>query len=213
MLKSPLNLCGQHFFAQNTTCVTFFGTLEVMYMDLQLISGRYWKFIPAFLWNVSAKKDGVLTMTVSSQIADNYVDAIKELIDVKENFNIAGKPQSFLHIACIFSFLCHIYFWADVWENVDQTKQYLQTKCLFTVGESQNRNLWISLFGKKKNLLWLRVYKRHLINLSRKKSRWKKNRSWDSPRFQTYSPSRNESDNDRIHWLIPFRTWNTVACN
>ena len=154
MLKSPLNLCGQHFLAQNTTCVTFFGTLEVMYMDLQLISGRYWKFIPAFLWNVSAKQDGVLTMTVSSQIADNYVDAIKELIDVKENFNIAGKPQSFLHLACISSFLCHIYFWADVWENVDQTKQYLQTKCLFTDwGITKPKSLNISIWKEKESVV------------------------------------------------------------
>ena len=93
-------------------------------------------------------------MTVSSQIADNYVDAIKELIDDKENFNIIGKPQRFLHIACIFSFLCHIWFWADVLENVDQTKQYLQTKFLFTDWViTKTESLSISIWKEKESVV------------------------------------------------------------
>ena len=86
-------------------------------------------------------------MTVSSQIADNYVDAIKELIDDKENFNIIGKPQRFLHIACIFSFLCHICFW-------DQTKQYLQTKFLFTDWViTKTESLSISIWKEKESVV------------------------------------------------------------
>ena len=31
-----LNMCGKHYFAENASCVTFFGTLERMYSSLLL---------------------------------------------------------------------------------------------------------------------------------------------------------------------------------
>ena len=39
-----------------------------------------------------------------------------------------GKAQGLFPAVCGFTFLCYVYFWSDVLEEIDLAQQYLQTK-------------------------------------------------------------------------------------
>ena len=45
-------------------------------------------------------------------------------------FDTRGAAQGILPAVCDFTFLCYLYFWADILEEVNLTQQYLQTKGL-----------------------------------------------------------------------------------
>ena len=57
---------------------------------------------------------------------DECVAAIEALCDPRENFDTRGL----LPDVCDFTFLCYLYFWADILDEVNLTQQYLQTKGL-----------------------------------------------------------------------------------
>ena len=56
--------------------------------------------------------------------------AIETLCDPCENLDTRGTAQGLLHAVCDFSFICYLYLWADILEEVNLTNQYLQTKDL-----------------------------------------------------------------------------------
>ena len=43
-IDHSINLCGQHSFAQNVSCVTFFGTLETIFSFFSASTSR-WKVL------------------------------------------------------------------------------------------------------------------------------------------------------------------------
>uniref|UniRef100_A0A0B7BPZ0 Uncharacterized protein n=1 Tax=Arion vulgaris TaxID=1028688 RepID=A0A0B7BPZ0_9EUPU len=61
---------------------------------------------------------------------DECVAAIEALCDPRENVETRGAAQCLLPAVCDFTFLCYLYFWAAVLEEVNLTQQYLQTKGL-----------------------------------------------------------------------------------
>ena len=118
------DLCGKYSFSK-TRCVTFFGTLESMYTFFSSSTHRwevlkyYSGFFKCFCktrW--SAQQDAV--ETIISLSLHIYLHAIEKLTDDKENFNTRRKALGLQHAVCNFSFLYHIYFWANVLEKVDQ---------------------------------------------------------------------------------------------
>ena len=52
---------------------------------------------------------------------DHYVDAINALCNPDENLDTKSGAQILLPTVCNFSFLCYLYFWADILKQVDQT--------------------------------------------------------------------------------------------
>ena len=61
---------------------------------------------------------------------DECVAAIEALCDPHENVDTRGTAQGLLPAVCDFTFLCYLYFWAAVLEEVNLAQQYLQTKGL-----------------------------------------------------------------------------------
>lgn len=130
-----LNLCGQHSFAENASCVTFFGTLETMYSFFAASTHR---------WDVLIEHTAMSVKRLSTTrwsahhaavkpVKDNFeecVAAIEALCDPRENVETRGAAQGLLPAVCDFTFLCYLYFWAAVLEEVNYTQQYLQTKGL-----------------------------------------------------------------------------------
>lgn len=130
-----LNLCGQHSFAENALYVTSFGTIETMYSFFAASTHR---------WNILVDHTGVSVKRLSTtrwsahyaavkpvkEKFDECVAAIEALCDLNENLDTRGTAQGLLPAVCDFTFLCYLYFWCDVLEEVNLTQQYLQTKGL-----------------------------------------------------------------------------------
>lgn len=130
-----LNLCGQHAFAVNPQCVTFFGTVEAVYSFFAVSTHR---------WDVLLHHTGVAVKRLSQTrwsahyeavkpIYANYdglIAAIEALSDPAENLNTRASARTLLPAVCDFTFLCYLYFWCDVLQEVDIAQKYLQTKGL-----------------------------------------------------------------------------------
>ena len=119
------DLCGEYSFSKTRRVSLFLEPLSpcTLSSHLQLIDGRYWNITLAFFkrfcktrW--SAQQDAV--ETIISLSLHIYIHAIEKLTDDKENFNTRRKALGLQHAVCNFSFLYHIYFWANVLEKVDQ---------------------------------------------------------------------------------------------
>ena len=61
---------------------------------------------------------------------NHFVDAFNALCNPGENLDTKSGTQILLPTVCNLSFLCYLYFWADILKEVDQTQQYLQYKGL-----------------------------------------------------------------------------------
>ena len=126
-----LNLCGVHSFATVSQCVTFFGTLESLYCFFSVSTHR---------WTILVNNAGVTVKRLSDTrwsahyeavkpVRANFkkiVDAIEELCDPTETVETRGAAQTLLPAVCDFSFLCFLYFWSNVLEEVNHTQKYLQ---------------------------------------------------------------------------------------
>ena len=128
-----LNLSGQHSFAESTSCVTFFGTIEKLYIFFSGSTHR-WDVLLTFTKTAlkrlcttrwSAHHDSV--MAVRNSI-DECISALNTLTEPVENMDTRGAAQSLLPAVCNFSFLCYLFFWSTVLKEVDNTQKYLQTK-------------------------------------------------------------------------------------
>ena len=122
-----LNLCGQHSFAENASCVSFFGTLQALF-SLFAASTHRWevlinntevsvKRLAETLW--SAHYEPVKPV---SEKLDQFVDSIEALCDQREHLDTRGKAQGLLLAVCDFTLLI---FWGDVLGEVDLAQQYL----------------------------------------------------------------------------------------
>lgn len=134
-MDHSLNLCGQHSFAENVSCVTFFGTLETLFSFFAASTHR---------WDVLIEHTGMSMKRLSTtrwsahsaavrsvkEKFDEIVAAIEALCDPQENLDTRGTAQGLLSAVCNFTFLCYIYFWCNVLEEVNLTQKYLQTKGL-----------------------------------------------------------------------------------
>uniref|UniRef100_A0A8C5PE46 TTF-type domain-containing protein n=1 Tax=Leptobrachium leishanense TaxID=445787 RepID=A0A8C5PE46_9ANUR len=130
-----LNLCGQHSFAENASCVKFFGTLQTMFTLFAGSSHR---------WDVLMTHTGVSVKRLSTtrwsahyaavkpvrENFDNFVAAIKALCARDENLDTRAAAEGLLPAVCDFTFLCYLYFWSDVLREVNVAQLYMQTKGL-----------------------------------------------------------------------------------
>ncbi|XP_056392625.1 zinc finger MYM-type protein 1-like [Hyla sarda] len=130
-----LNLCGQHSFAENASCVTFFGTLQTMFTFFAASTHR---------WDVLIEHTGVSVKRLSTtrwsahhaavkpvkEKFDMFVLVLEALCEPCENLETRGAAQGLLPAVCDFTFLCYLHFWSDVLREVDDAQQYLQTKGL-----------------------------------------------------------------------------------
>lgn len=137
-MDHSLNLCGQHSFAENVSGVTFFGTLETRFSFFAASTHR---------WDVLIEHTGMSVKRLSTtrrsahsaavksvkEKFDECVAPIKAVCDPQENLDTRGTAQGLLSAVCNFTFLCYLYFWCDVLEEVNLTHQYLQTKGLSLV--------------------------------------------------------------------------------
>ena len=130
-----LNLCGQHSFAGNTSCITFFGTLERLYTFFALSTHRWEVLISCTGVEVkrlsttrwSAHHDAVKPV---KEHFDEFVEAIKALCDPSENLKTRGEAELILPAILKFSFLCYLYLWGDILSEVNHAQKYLQIKGL-----------------------------------------------------------------------------------
>ncbi|XP_040275768.1 zinc finger MYM-type protein 1-like [Bufo bufo] len=127
-----LNLCGQHSFAQNASCVTFFGTLQTMFSFFAASTHR---------WDVLIDHAGVSVKRLSTtrwsahyaavkpvkEKFDMFVSALGALCEPCENMDTRGAAQGLLPAVCDFTFLCYLHFWSDVLREVNDAQQYSST--------------------------------------------------------------------------------------
>ncbi|XP_040197560.1 zinc finger MYM-type protein 1-like [Rana temporaria] len=163
-----LNLCGQHSFAENASCVTFFGTLQSMFSFFAASTHR---------WDVLIHHTGVSVKRLSTtrwsahhaavkpvkEKFDLFVSAIEALCDTCENLDTRGAAECLLPAVCDFTFLCYLYFWGHVLQEVDVTQQYLQTKGLsLDKVVTKLESLRIFLFEERSHLVEHAIEQAHL---------------------------------------------------
>ena len=100
-----LNLCGKHSFANNPSCVTFFGSLEALYTFFALSTHR---------WDVLVKYTGLTMKRLSTtrwsahadavkpviQKFNQFVEAIEALCDVEESDKSLSRQEALRTICC-----------------------------------------------------------------------------------------------------------------
>ena len=115
--------------------VSFFGIFDALYSFFAASTHR---------WEVLVEKTGVSVKRLSTTswsahhaavkpVAHNFdgvVDAVETLCDRSENLETRGGAERLLPSVNDFTFLCYLYFWFDVLEEVEAAQQYLQTKAL-----------------------------------------------------------------------------------
>lgn len=126
-----LNLCGVHSFASVVSSVTFFGVLENVYTFFSASTHRWdvlmehveisVKRVNDTRW--SAHHDAV--KAVMKQFHE-LVEAAEDLSDRRENVDTRGGAQILIANICDFSFLCYLYFWNNVLEEVNKVQKYMQ---------------------------------------------------------------------------------------
>ena len=92
------NLCGQHLFAENGSCVSFFGTLQVLFSFFAASTHRWEVLINNT--EVSVKRLAETQWSVHFEAVklvrdklDQFVDSIEALGDQSENLETRGKAQ------------------------------------------------------------------------------------------------------------------------
>ncbi|XP_045506099.1 uncharacterized protein LOC123702399 [Colias croceus] len=134
-IDHSINLCGQHSFAQNVTCVTFFGAVETIFNFFSTSTSRW-----EVLLNHSKASVKRLSTTrwsahygavkVLAENFDGIISAIEELCDQDVNLETRGAAQNLMPAVCNFSFLCFLFFWNDVLREVNNAQIALQSKGL-----------------------------------------------------------------------------------
>ncbi|CAN7946090.1 unnamed protein product [Ixodes hexagonus] len=128
-----LNLCGHHSFAQNASCVTFFGSIEALFSFFAASTHR---------WDLLISHTGVALKRLSAtrwsahyaavkpvkEHFDELVAAMQALCEPQENVDTRGAAQCLLVTVCDFTFLCYLYLWCAVLDEVNAAQLYLQTK-------------------------------------------------------------------------------------
>lgn len=134
-INHSLNLCGQHSFAQNASCVRFFGTLQAVYAFFSTSTNR-WEALMKHS-EITVKRVATTrwsahhaSVKVMAEKFDEVTKAIEELCDPKENLDTKGAAQNLLPAVHNFTFLCYLFFWNDVLKEVNYTQVSLQAKAL-----------------------------------------------------------------------------------
>nr|CAH7750126.1 unnamed protein product [Callosobruchus chinensis] len=154
-----LNLCGVHSFATDSACVTFFGTLESLYVFFSASTHR-WDILTAN-FEVTVKRLAETRWSVHYEAVKPVIKSFKKIVDVleglcdpAETIETRGGAQNLLPAICDFSFLCYLCLWNSVLEEVNHAQKYLQTlgisfeKCLIKM-----RSLKIYLKDKRNDLV------------------------------------------------------------
>lgn len=132
-----LNLAGVHAAASNANAVTFFGTVEKLYVFLSSSTHRWdilHKHVPAknvkriceTRW--SSKHYAVEAVAL---YLDKIIDALEELRDGdSETVQTRGDAGTILTAILSYSFISYLYLWNPILEEIDNTQKHLQTKGL-----------------------------------------------------------------------------------
>lgn len=134
-IDHSLNLCGQHSFTENSSCATFFGTIEAVYSFFSASTHR-WDVLIAHtgmsLKRLSATRWSAHYTAVKAvkEKFEELVLTIEALCDPEENLDTRGSAQCLLVAVCDFTFMCYLHFWCTVLEEVNAAQLYLQTKGL-----------------------------------------------------------------------------------
>ena len=117
----------------------FFGTLEAVFSFFSVSTNR---------WEVLVKHSGITVKRVSTtqffsqwsaryaavkvmeENFDEIIAAIEKLCDSRENSNNRGAAQNLLPALLNFTFLCYLFFWSDVFREVNCAQVTLQAKTL-----------------------------------------------------------------------------------
>ncbi|GBM30285.1 hypothetical protein AVEN_52690-1 [Araneus ventricosus] len=103
-VSHSLNLCGVHSFTTAPLCVTFFGTLESLYV---FSSGSMHRWL-VLLTNVEFTVKRLLETRWSAHyeavkpVFKKIVGAIEKLCDASETFKTRGADQTLLPVMCDF---------------------------------------------------------------------------------------------------------------
>ncbi|XP_018396700.1 PREDICTED: uncharacterized protein LOC108774922, partial [Cyphomyrmex costatus] len=134
-IDHSINLCGQHSFAQNVSCVTFFGTVETIFSFFSASTSR-WEVLMKHS-KLSGKRLATTRWSAHYRavkaLAENFeglVDAIEELCDGQENIDTRGAAQNLMPAVCNYTFLCYLFFWYDVLREINAAQIALQSKGL-----------------------------------------------------------------------------------
>ncbi|CAN7983404.1 unnamed protein product, partial [Ixodes hexagonus] len=132
-----LNLCGHHSFAQNTSCVTFFGSIEALFSFFAASTHR---------WDLLISHTGVPLKRLSATrwnahyaavkpVKEHFGELVVAMCEPQENVDTRGAAQCLLVTVCDFTFLCYLYLWGffdmhSLLDEVNAAQLYLQTKGL-----------------------------------------------------------------------------------
>lgn len=134
-IDHSINLCGQHSFAQNVSCVTFFGAVEAIFNFFSASTSR-WEVLlknsKASVKRLSATRWSAhfAAVKVLAENFDGITSAIEELCNNESNLDTRGAAQNLMPAICNFSFLCFLSFWHDVLKEVNDVQITLQHKGL-----------------------------------------------------------------------------------
>ena len=129
---------------------------------------------------------------------DECVAAIEAPCDPRENVDTTGIAQGLLPVVCGFTFLCYLYFWAAVHEEVDLTQQYLQAKGLTldkVVTDLEALRLFLQ---EKRSHLVEHAIEQALLKLDQygipfeRRLRFKKRTAWEQLRYWDHFAKRKQ---------------------
>lgn len=139
--------------------MTFFGTLESLYVFYSASTHR---------WTILLENVGVTVKRLSDtrwsahyeavkpvfQCFKKIIDATEELSDSSETLETRGAALTLLPALCDFSFLCFLYLWNTVLEEVNQAQKYLQILGVsFEMCITKIRSLKLFLKDKRNQLV------------------------------------------------------------
>ena len=130
LIKEKNNLCGQHSFAENVSSVSFVGIFDALYSFFAASTHRWEVLVSVKRLSTTGWSVHHAAIKPVAHNCDGVVDAVETLCDRSENLETRGGAERLLPSVNDFTFLCYLYFWFDVLEEVEAAQQYLQTKKL-----------------------------------------------------------------------------------
>nr|XP_047132432.1 zinc finger MYM-type protein 1-like [Hydra vulgaris] len=104
-IDHSLNLCGQHSFAVNASCVTFFGTIDAIYLFFAASTHR-WEVLIKHT-NISVKRLSTTRWSAHYNAVkplqvnfEKFIEAIEALCSTNENLDTRGAAESLLPAVC-----------------------------------------------------------------------------------------------------------------
>jgi hypothetical protein len=131
-----LNLAGVHAAKQDSLVVTFFGTIESVYLFFSRSTLRWEKLKKAL--HTTVKRESETRWSARTEAVNAIPGGLDELVELLEKLcspteervtdDTAGEAAILLQNVLNFSFLVLLYFWQDVLARIDESRNDYRTQ-------------------------------------------------------------------------------------